>query len=96
MDLKSALATGKRVALGLSSIYYDKAGVNNLYVEGSINLDDIVHGDWRVETAVSVTLTDADFKELWDEVAAGFTSVKTYENSVLAKKLLERLVATYR
>lgn len=97
MLLKAALATGKKVALaGVTEGYLTKEEIEELIAVDELSLDSILSEAWTVEVASTVKITEVEFKELWNEVAGDFTSVKTFDNSALAKKLLGRLVSDYK
>lgn len=97
MDLKAALATGKRVALaGVTDGFISKAEIDDMLAGGDLTTANIFSDAWTIEPVSTVRFTEADFKTMWDEVAGEFTSVKTFENSALAKKLIARFVSSYK
>ena len=97
MELKAALATGKKVGLpSVTEGYHTKSEISDLIAEGEISVDDLVSDGWVIEPYITVSLTEADFKEVWDDVATNFTMVKSFDNSKLGQAVLAKLVSGYR
>jgi len=99
MLLKAALATGKRVALpGITyeGNFYFRDKVEDMMASGDLSLDNALSDGWVVEETSTVKFTEAQFKTIWNEVAGEFTSIKTFEESKLAKKLLGHIVSGYK
>lgn len=97
MNLKAALATGKAISLaGVTDGYISGEEVEDMIAGGELSIDSIFSDAWLVETAAKVTFTETDFKTIWNSVAGEFTSVKPFDTSALAKKLLGRIVAGHK
>lgn len=97
MELKAALGTGKRVSLvGTTGGYVSKEEIEDMIAGGELTAGAIFSDGWLVEPVSTIKLTESDFKTIWDEVAVEFASVKSFETSVLAKKLLGRFIAGYK